>query len=252
MKYSNTTLKYVQYIFFIFLFKYIDATVTYDNIIILIWIFVFIEIDNLTLVLLSIHGYQSNISIRYDQAIQFFISLNPNIMKDAFVYDWLMNRKNDEVIMISDIIKLMKQSHALTIILKVLKEELISQFVGINGYQKILRRIQYYNLMNDMQQYKDPPKEGVLSKLKRILITKKPPPYYTEYRNINTDYNLLKAELLYEIRVEFGYGRRLAVSDYPTLRSRPSSCKRNNISSIHIALTPTADVNRLYSVEEEE
>lgn len=167
---------------------------------------------------------------------------------DAFVNDWLEKHYGDESIMITEIIKLMHQSHCLTINLKLLKEQLILQFIGVNGYQKILRRINYFNSMCDKQQYIDPPTESIISKLKRILITKKPPPYCSDYRNINTDYRVLKAELLYEIRLQFGYSKRLRTSEKPTLKSRQSSCRKYKTSSIELVFTPTEDPNGFYTV----
>lgn len=176
------------------------------------------------------------------------MSLNADVKNDAFVSDWLNDHRDDESIMITEIIKLMYQSHSLTINLKLLKEQLILQFIGVNGYQRILRRIKYFNSMCDKQQYIEPPSESIISKLKRILITKKPPPYYTDYRDINTDYRVLKAELLYEMRLQFGYSKRLAISEKPTLKSRHSSCRKFKMSSIEIVFTPTEDVNGFYTV----
>lgn len=178
------------------------------------------------IVLLSIHGFQSNISVTFHQCIEFFHSLNPFYIEDEVVSEWLYEHQEDSCIKISDIVSLMGYSHCLTSFLKMLKENLITQFFGKNGYQKIQLRIRYFNDMYKNKKFKIPPKESFFSKLNRLVLTKKPPPYYSDYRNYETNHKRIFGNLMFDIRKEFGYSRRLETLSVPQLllkrMSKPS------------------------------
>lgn len=176
-----------------------------------------------SLVLLSVHGYQSNISITQHQALDFFTSLNPEAKKDAFVEDWMDLHEEDESIKINDVVELVSKSHCLTIFLKDLKEKIIQQFISLNGYIRIQRRITYYNHLFDEGIFKQPPKESFSSKLKRLIITRKPPPYYTNYRSENTDYIKICGDLISCLRKDFGYCKRPETYANPMLFSKTFS-----------------------------
>lgn len=171
---------------------------------------------------MSIHGFQSNVSITYHQCLNFFHSLNPHFEEDKLVCEWLDQHYKNKFIKIDDIMVIISYSHCLTFFMEALKESLINQFVGKHEYLKILFRIRYFNEMFNRKEYKDPPKEGFSSKLNRLIFSKKPPPYYSDYRSYHINYKGILASLVFEMRQEFGYSKRLGTSSVPQLFSRVS------------------------------
>lgn len=145
--------------------------------------------------------------------------------------------EQDDGIKINDVVDLVSKSHCLTIYLKDLKEKLIQQFVSLKGYIIIQRRMTYYNNLFDEGVFKEPPKENIFSKLKRIVITKKPPPYYSNYRSNNTDYIQIYGDLISSLRKDFGYCKRPETYANPMLFSKTTSMNST------LALSTPKDVN---------
>lgn len=94
-----------------------------------------------------------------------------------------------------------------------LKQKLIKDFVGVDDYLIILRRC-HFVFLYDMKIANNFPKEECCEFLKRKLITHKPNPNHSDYRNMNSNtgdknIHLINIDRIVSyIRKRYGYCRR--------------------------------------------
>lgn len=94
-----------------------------------------------------------------------------------------------------------------------LKKSLIFKFFKSDCYDKVVRRINYYDyVIRSLNIVNKFPSESCLERLYRILIKREPPPYYSDYREIGSDVSELHDYLIYTTRMKFGYSRRFTTS----------------------------------------
>lgn len=73
------------------------------------------------------------------------------------------------------------------------------------------------------------PKESCLCRFTRLVITKQPPPYYSDYRDVETNTSILRSSIVYYTRCKYGYSLRLK-SSFTSCDKSSSSLLRNKKS----------------------
>lgn len=125
-----------------------------------------------------------------------------------------------------------------------LKKALIKKFFKSDLYDKIVRRINYYDFISISKNVDfSLPRESCLEKMYRKLIKREPPPYYSDYREVGTDVTELHDYLIYTTRMKFGYSRRITTpttsiigsdeTSHENLRNSNNRSKTNLKVSIH-------------------
>lgn len=91
------------------------------------------------------------------------------------------------------------------------------------------------------------PKESCLNRFTRLIITKQPPPYYSDYRDIETNTSILMSSILYYTRCKYGYSLRLNssfisfdISSSSLLRNKKS--KKSSILSVQFVRTTKSTI----------
>lgn len=112
-----------------------------------------------------------------------------------------------------------------------MKLSLIKHFFNQRYYVNIIKRIMYYDSIN---RYTFPPKESCVAACYRVLFLKEPPPYYTEYRNFDTDPK--ECDELFDLfilnrRKKYGYSKRIGHSLCHSNLSDGNSGRRSSLHS---------------------
>lgn len=89
------------------------------------------------------------------------------------------------------------------------RNKVIFKFIGKDEYELILSRKVFYDEIKTRANTQLPP-ETCLHKFMRVVLEGGPPPYHTEYRNINENQNVNQTfdNVLLQIRTRYGYSRR--------------------------------------------
>lgn len=166
----------------------------------------------LFIVLLSICGIHSNISLSVQQVCFFFRCINSSTIADETILSNLSSSCTANGISTKDLINVIQSSFNLSDEFIALQSALLRYFLRDNDYVIILQRILCYNHIYDNGSYLLPSKEPCLTKYYRILCSNKPHPYLTEYRTFDTDYHQLITVLIHELRIRYGYSSRIIKS----------------------------------------
>lgn len=222
--YSRFVFSEVWYIYIYIYIYCIENRVTVDNFIPFIFLFALLPLNKSGRILMSINGIQSNVSLTYQQTCYFFRNLNQEYYLDENVNHWLKSHHNDDNLHLKDVMKIVENSFILCDILYHFQSKIVKIIIDPKCYSEILHRKIYFDTVYDKDKMKSTPKERICSKLYRVLILHKPPPYLTNYRLIDTDYNELLAHIQIIIRNMFGYSKRPGqMSEYSFQSERSNS-----------------------------
>lgn len=154
--------------------------------------------------MMSVCGYQSNISLSYEHVNQFFHSLHEHSHLDPALEAYIMSKDPADFASLKEVVSLIHSSYSLISVFDRLKRTLINSFVGKNNYLRICARMQYYNSYLDGFYLSPKPEEKCSEIISRYLVPK-PPLLYTEYRKPDDDFKRIKASIIFEIRCKYGY-----------------------------------------------
>lgn len=113
-----------------------------------------------------------------------------------------------------------------------LKKALIFKFFKYDYFDKVIRRINYYDIIiREDNEILKLPEESCLEKIYRLLIKREPPPYYSDYREIGTDVTSMHDYLIYTTRMKYGYSRRLTTPNTSFTTSDENSHEFHHNSS---------------------
>lgn len=101
-----------------------------------------------------------------------------------------------------------------------IKDNIIKCFVNYPDYYAILHRMAYYDQISSGISVSIP-YEPCSDKFFRLIMTNKPSPYFTEYREVSEELDVenLAAQIAVDIRTLFGYSCRLSKVKKPSLSS---------------------------------
>lgn len=179
-------------------------------------LFTFGKNEYIVRVLLSVCGIHSNRTLTYDQAITFCKCINENAFLDAKLFKWLADRQQSGIT-VDDMSRIVFEHDILITPFNNLQDALIMNFIGKTNFQRIVQRINYYDTVLNITPdnpilFISQPKEACCNKLIREVITREPPPYYTDYRVNHTDSKKSLKIVMSQLRTRYGYSRRLQAS----------------------------------------
>lgn len=154
--------------------------------------------------MMSVCGFQTNISLTYEQLYTFFYKLNQNCHLDPAVETYITGKDPAEFASLKEIVVLIHSSYSLNSVFDGLKRSLIRSFVEQKNYLKIYTRMEYYNSYKDGAYLNQKPEEKCTDIISRLLVPK-PQLLYTEYRKPGDDFTRITASIIYEIRCKYGY-----------------------------------------------
>lgn len=184
----------------------IDGTISPDYFLSIIGIFVFGTLEQQVRVLLSACGIHSNVCLSRQQTLQFLISINPKIIKDSLISDYIDEYLTSDQVSVCDICTIGRVYPMIFHQFVLLKTALIDNFIGRSCYISVQNRVYHYRLLGKdvIIGYDD------VSLSSRICtaITCCQPPYYTDYPGDNSSMDVVAIK----IRNLFGYSRRKVIS----------------------------------------
>lgn len=186
--------------------------------------------------LLSVCKIYSNIALTYEKTVYFFSSICPNYIEDSELRCFLDTVRNQDRVTVSEIETILEINNSLSIPFWHLSKALITKFSKEKFYLQIMMRKQYYDAAKNIKHggIIVTPEETCLAKVTRLL-TKEPPPYYTDYRCTVINVGNLRNSIQYTIRCKYGYSHRM-VSNYSFMSveevSSSVKIKKSKLSSI--------------------
>lgn len=193
--------------------------------------------------MMSVCGYQTNISLNYQQLYTFFYKLNENCHLDPAVEAYITGKDPSEFASLKEIVLLIHSSYSLNYVFDNLKRSLVNSFVEQKNYIKIYTRMGYYNSYKDGRYLNPKPEEKCTEIVSRLLFPK-PPLLYTEYRKPGDDFTRITASIIYDIRSKYGYCK---IADRVSAKSTMKydlryTAKRNRYTERSRAKTETSPI----------
>lgn len=109
---------------------------------------------------------------------------------------------------------------------------LVKYFFNERYFIKVIKRIMIYD--SAFSRHSLLPKESCISSLYRVLFLKEPPPYYTEYRDFDTnprECDELFNFYIYNTRKKYGYSKRIGRSAAHSYASDTFNSSRDSYHS---------------------
>lgn len=221
--YNN--IAFINY-YILYYFK-IDERVTVNTFFPFVCLVCFTQLDSFIHILLSVCGIHSNVAYKYDQIATFVKAINPTAFSDGKVAKWFNDqyilyilyffilyclfyiiRLHKDLIPFSHLFEMIKTTILYTTIEEV-RNKVIFKFIGKDEYEIIVARKVFFDeiLSHPNLQL---PKETCLHQFVRVVIDSAPPPFHTEYRNVDETHNINQTfdNVLLQIRTRYGYSRR--------------------------------------------
>lgn len=125
---------------------------------------------------------------------------------------------------ISMVVEIIRNNTVLNNVISHIKESLIKNLITYPDYYGIVHRQAYYNQISSGVSVLAP-YEPCSNKYYRLVLTNKPSPYHTEYRQVTEEIDIenLTAQIVVEVRTLYGYSCRFSKVKKPSLSSTFSS-----------------------------